>query len=733
MIQNGNNAIPSRLRILIIDDSQADVELILHALRKGGIFTHSKRVSTAVDMQREIDGSAWDLILCDCHMPLFSAEAALQIMQEKGEDIPFIILSGAIGEEEAVSLLKAGAQDFVGKDNLSRLIPAIERELREAGERKLGRRRQEDLRKAEVALRQSEAKYRRLHESMMDAFVIVDMNGYIQECNQAYQTILGYTEAELRHLTYIDLTPQKWFEMESRIVNEEILPKGFSGVYEKEYCRKDGTVFPVELRTFLLRDDAGEPAAMWAIVRDITHRKQSEVEIKTANEELLSINRIILASSSALDMQVILDKILDEALHITGLEGGTICLVNPDETLELAAHRATSEATILDLTTNSIRIGECLCGECARDRTPLILPDRQAVLQYATREATRGEDIRFHAAFPLIAADKCVGVLCVFSRTDQKPSKRSLNLLETVSSQIALAIDNARLYEKSVQSVAALEDKVAERTADLQHAQKALLNILDDVNKANIQLEEANKKLKELDSLKSMFIASMSHELRTPLNSIIGFTGIILQGLAGSINDEQKDQLGRVFSSAKHLLALINDVIDVSKIESGRVDVHLSECSLAEVIAEAASGFQLMIQKKKLELEIAAPPGIRVTTDRRRLLQCIMNYLSNAVKYSRHGTIRIEAAETKDIVLIQVRDTGIGIRPEDLPKLFKSFVRLDSELKIQEFGTGLGLYLTRKIVTELLGGSVTAESVFGEGSVFSLSIPAKPVLNQEVS
>ena len=599
MTQQGSNAFARQLRILIIDDSGADAELIQHALRKGGISAFFKRVCTADDMRQEIDDSRWDLILCDCHMPRFSAEAALRMWREKGEDVPFIILSGAIGEEEAVDLLKAGAHDFIRKDNFSRLIPAIERELREAGERKRSRQYQKDL--------------------------------------------------------------------------------------------------------------------------------------KNANDELLAINRIIMACSSSLDVRIIFDRIMDEVLRITGLEGGTICLVNPDKTLELAAHRVTSEATIQDLTTNSVRIGECLCGECARDRTPLILPDREAVLQYATRETTRGEDIRFHAAFPLITADTCVGVLCVFSRTDQKPLHRSLKLLETVSAQIALAIDNARLYAESVQHGATLEDKVAERTADIERAQKALLNLLDDVNKTKNDLEQANNRLKELDRLKSMFIASMSHELRTPLNSIIGFTGIILQGLAGSINAEQKDQLERVFSSGKHLLALINDVIDVSKIEAGRVDVHLSECSLVAVIVEAASSFQQMIQKKGLMLEVTAPANIRITTDRRRFFQCIMNYLSNAVKYSRKGTIRIEATETNNSIMIRVRDMGIGISTEDLPKLFNSFVRLDSELKIQEAGTGLGLYLTRKIVTELLGGSVSAESVLGVGSIFSLSIPVKLECAMEVS
>ena len=156
-----------------------------------------------------------------------------------------------------------------------------------------------------------------------------------------------------------------------------------------------------------------------------------------------------LGHHGVLNLQEILDLVLNEALGIAGLEGGTICLVTPDETLELAAQVATSEATIRDLTTNQIKVGECLCGECARTRCPLILRNRAEVLEYSTRESTRGEIINFHAAFPLVTAGKCVGVLCVFTRTDKKPAERRLKLLETLTGQVALAIQNARLTKKS--------------------------------------------------------------------------------------------------------------------------------------------------------------------------------------------------------------------------------------------------------------------------------------------
>jgi signal transduction histidine kinase len=236
------------------------------------------------------------------------------------------------------------------------------------------------------------------------------------------------------------------------------------------------------------------------------------------------------------------------------------------------------------------------------------------------------------------------------------------------------------------------------------------------------ELESANEKLTQLDQLKSMFIASMSHELRTPLNSIIGFTGILLQGLSGELGDKQRDHLNRVYGSAKHLLSLITDIIDIAKIEAGRIDVYLETFPLTEVIAEAVDNIKTHLEKKGLGLHLAVP-DITVHTDRKRLLQCVINYLSNAVKYTEQGEIRVIAREEGGQVEILVRDTGVGIRREDMPRLFEAFERMESKLKIKAGGTGLGLYLTKKLATDILRGSVSVESRPGVGSVFRLNIP----------
>ena len=266
-------------------------------------------------------------------------------------------------------------------------------------------------------------------------------------------------------------------------------------------------------------------------------------------------------------------------------------------------------------------------------------------------------------------------------------------------------------------------EQLANQAKDLERSQQALQYLLEDVNEAKKELEQANQLLQELDRLKAMFIASMSHELRTPLNSIIGFTGIILQGLSGEIGIEQKDQLKRVYRSGKHLLALINDVIDISKIEAGKIEIHVEQFDLEGVIDEAVSTLKPEIDEKGLALEVTPAPGLLLGTDRKRLLQCILNYLGNAVKFTLKGKISIMAQEFDDMVEITVKDTGIGIKAGDIPKLFGSFARMDSPLRTAVLGTGLGLYLTKKLTREVLQGSVGAESTYGEGSTFWLKFP----------
>ncbi|MDD8027890.1 MAG: ATP-binding protein, partial [Acidobacteriota bacterium] len=242
------------------------------------------------------------------------------------------------------------------------------------------------------------------------------------------------------------------------------------------------------------------------------------------------------------------------------------------------------------------------------------------------------------------------------------------------------------------------------------------------VEERTSELAAANERLIELDRLKSMFLASMSHELRTPLNSILGFTGLLLMGMSGALSEEQRRQLNMVETSAKHLLELINEVLDISKIESGRVDLAIESFPVAELAEETVKAVTPLAQAKGLELVMRVPEDLRLESDRRRVKQVLMNLLGNAVKFSERGAIRLDVEAGPDRLTVSVADRGIGIRPEDLKKLFNPFGQIDMSSTKRYDGTGLGLYLSKKILT-MLGGSISARSDYGQGSVFSFSLP----------
>jgi len=271
-------------------------------------------------------------------------------------------------------------------------------------------------------------------------------------------------------------------------------------------------------------------------------------------------------------------------------------------------------------------------------------------------------------------------------------------------------------------SIASLTDitelKQAERALREAHGQ-----LEEKVTRRTKELEKANLKLQELDQLKSMFIASMSHELRTPLNSIIGFTGIILQGMSGKINKEQRKQLILVKKSANHLLALINDVIDISKIEAGKVKIAIEKFDLISLVQEIKDSFAVIAEEKGLKLLFQTPPTLLIKNDEQKTSQVMVNLISNALKFTDRGEIEVKIRKKDESAEISVRDTGVGIKKEDMGKLFQAFNRINIDGRLTT-GTGLGLYLSKKI-TVLLGGDIKVESEFGQGSVFTFTLPLK--------
>lgn len=304
----------------------------------------------------------------------------------------------------------------------------------------------------------------------------------------------------------------------------------------------------------------------------------------------------------------------------------------------------------------------------------------------------------------LNAADKSRKMIALFILS-------ILTLIMVARARRIVNLDHERkLAEKQLQEAHDnLEIKVLERTAQLAVAKD--------------QAEAANR-------LKSIFLATMSHELRTPLNSIIGFTGILLQGLAGKLSSEQAKQIGMVQSSSRHLLELINEVLDISKIEAGEMEMYISTFDVAESISSVIESLVPVSQKSNIDLtlKIALEVG-QISTDRRRFEQILVNLIGNAIKFTVRGEVQVHCLVKENHLIVKITDTGIGISHDDLKHLFVEFSQLNSGLTRSKDGAGLGLSISRKLA-HLLDGEITIKSVFGEGSTFTVVLPLRKDTNE---
>jgi signal transduction histidine kinase len=273
-----------------------------------------------------------------------------------------------------------------------------------------------------------------------------------------------------------------------------------------------------------------------------------------------------------------------------------------------------------------------------------------------------------------------------------------------------------------------LKRQVRLRTHELQLANADMESRIMERTK---ELATAMQAAQQADMLKSAFLATMSHELRTPLNSIIGFTGILLQELPGNLNDEQKKQLHLVQNSSRHLLSLINDVLDISKIEAGQLDLQYSNFDLTKSIDKAVSLVKTQAEKKGLEISTCYQHNsLEIECDQRRLEQVILNLLSNAVKFTETGSITINTMEQNECFIISIQDTGIGIPLSELDRLFKPFHQIDSGLTRKYEGTGLGLSICYQLLN-LLGGRIVVKSEPGKGSTFRAIVPKRRANGQK--
>ncbi len=343
-----------------------------------------------------------------------------------------------------------------------------------------------------------------------------------------------------------------------------------------------------------------------------------------------------------------------------------------------------------------LRLGQGITGWVAQHGEPLLVPD----VGLDPRYYEAALDTRSELCVPMSTGSLVIGVLNVESPQPNVFTDDDQRLLSTLASNLTVLIERARLFEE-----------VEAARMELQQRAEAL--------------EQANVRLQELDRLKSQLLANMSHELRTPLNSILGFSEVLMDGLVGEMTPDQNECLGNIHSSGQHLLALINDILDLSKIEAGRMELEPTTFDVAGLLAEVQMTIMPLIKKKSQVLKIGQAEGLpRLTADRFRIKQVLLNLLSNAYKFTLvegHITLSCRLVDGTTM-LFSVADTGFGIKPEDHKIIFEEFRQADGSSAREMTGTGLGLAISKRLI-EMHGGRIWVESEYGHGATFSFLLP----------
>ncbi len=554
-----------------------------------------------------------------------------------------------------------------------------------------------ELLQTRAALRQTERRYETLANMLPVGIFRTDAAGATTYVNPAWCAIAGLSAEQALGFGWMDAVhPEDLPRL--RREWEDSTQRGAPAFSDYRFLRPDGTTAWVMGQAVPETDAAGEVIGYVGTVTDITERKRAEEEIRRYVGELEALNDLGASVNRSVSLAEVVANAIDALLKVTQTEVAFLFL-RQGERLILAGSGPPEQMRRFESIPEH-KVGECMCGLAVRQGRPLYTADIYRDAR-CTWEECKKAGYRSFAALPLLAGEEVIGIVGL-ACSEERDFEPQAEFLETLAAQVAGGVRNAQLYAEVQRYAAELEQKVAERTRDL-----------------HLALEKAQA----ADRLKSAFLAAMSHELRTPLNSIIGFTGVLLQGLAGPLNAEQSKQLGMIRDSAQHLLALINDVLDISKIEAGQLEVRRDPFDLRLAIENVLRMVTPLAQRKGLSLAAALPSGVgTIVSDRRRVEQILINLLNNAIKFTERGEVRLECETRPGRVTLRVRDTGIGIRPEDMPKLFRPFQQLETGLARHHEGTGLGLAICRHLA-ELLGGEVTAESEWGKGSVFTVHLP----------
>jgi signal transduction histidine kinase len=413
-------------------------------------------------------------------------------------------------------------------------------------------------------------------------------------------------------------------------------------------------------------------------------------ELARSVEELKALGEVSQAVSSTLDLQTVLTTIVARAVQLSGTEGGAIYEFDEEsQEFHFRATHGMSQELIEAIRGARIRLGsDNLVGRAAMHREAAQVPDILNEPEDPLRDLVVRAGFRALLALPLLREDRIIGALVVRRKSPGEFPPALIDLLRTFATQSVLAIQNARLFRE-----------IAEKSR---------------------QLEAASRH-------KSEFLANMSHELRTPLNAIIGFSEVLLERMFGEVNAKQVEYLEDILTSGQHLLSLINEILDLSKVEAGRMELELSTFDLPQTLENALTLVRERATRRGIVLDLKVDERLgSLVGDERKIRQVLLNLLSNAVKFTPEGgRVGLTAAPADGAVQIAVTDSGIGIAPEDQAAIFEEFRQVGGDYARKQEGTGLGLTLAKKFV-ELHGGKIWVESELGKGSTFTFTLPEKP-------
>ncbi len=689
----------SQLSLLVVEDDQGLNRLIQRHLRRCGL--HAEGVLSGTEAIQRAAELPDPLLLLDYRLPDMTAKEIVLALQQQ-RPIPFIVMTGNGDERIAVEMMKLGARDYLTKNEtfLDLLPTVVEQTIQQlTTERR--------LQQAEHALRDSEHRFSLLFQWVPFGIGLTNIDGQILIANQAILNLCGYALEEFQHLhirtLYTDT--QALNAMISRAVQD-----GSVRQVELTMLRKDGTRFCAHCSYERVNVEGDQTFLL--IVEDMTDQRAVQQRINHLNAVLNGIRRVNRLIVEESDRDRLIQGACDSLIQTFGYQNAWVIRTDlNNQAISVASAGMSSPFYHRSLHLDGL---SPWCSDHAIvEPTSVLVMHQQESCAGCPLDAICAEQDRLVSQ--LTYNGKSYGVISVGVPAGFVEDAEDQALFAELARDLAFA-----LYKLDV------EDERRQAEADLHHSQQMLTEALDAleqrVAERTRELSIANLNLAHAARVKDEFLANMSHELRTPLNAILGRTEMCLDGFYGPLSEGVVTALHTIDESGRHLLELINDVLDVAKIESGHADLDLQLVPVDQICAASLRLISQQAQKKHLHMSQDLDPQVElIQADARRLKQILINLLSNAVKFTpEEGQIGliVRGDREQNVVRFTVWDTGIGIPPTQIGRLFQPFVQIDSSLTRAHEGTGLGLNLVASLV-RLHGGSVQVESTLGEGSRFS--------------